>query len=53
MLLDGGEQEYDNAEAVGQWLSDGRQQIDARDFTALNVMLFDRTASGRPTGAKH
>jgi mannosyltransferase len=52
MLLDGGKQEYDNAEAVSKWLSDGREQIDARDFTALNVMLFDRTASGRPTGAK-
>ena len=52
MFLDGNKQEYDRADAVAKWLSDGRQQIDARDFTSLNVVLFDRTASGPPPSTK-
>jgi mannosyltransferase len=48
MFLNGSKEEYDVADAVGKWLSDGRQQVDAQDFTPLKVLLFDRAASGSP-----
>jgi hypothetical protein len=51
MFLYGSKQEADTGKAVGKWLSSGRQQVDAQDFTLLNVVLFDRnSASPRPSG---
>jgi mannosyltransferase len=51
MLLDGGWQEADTGTAVGKWLSNGRQQVDAQEFTSLSVALFDRNAaSSIPSG---
>ena len=48
MFLDGSKQESDKADAVSKWFSEGRQQVDAQDFTVLKVLLFDRAASGLP-----
>jgi mannosyltransferase len=51
MLLDGGWQEADTGTAVGKWLSNGRQQVDAQEFTSLSVALFDRNAANSlPSG---
>jgi hypothetical protein len=44
MFLNGSVQEHDKGIAVAKWLSSGREQVDERDFTALNVMLFDRNS---------
>jgi hypothetical protein len=52
MFLNGGKEEIDVADAVGKWLSDGRQQVDAQDFPPLKVLLFDRAASGLPPDGK-
>jgi hypothetical protein len=51
MFLDGGWQEADTGTAVGKWLSNGRRQVDAQEFTSLSVALFDRNvASSLPSG---
>ncbi len=51
MFLDGSMQEDDRAKAVGEWLSNGRQQVDAQDFIPLKVVLYDRNAgSSLPDG---
>jgi mannosyltransferase len=51
MLLDGTWREADTGTAVGKWLSNGRQQVDAQEFTSLSVALFDRNPlSSLPSG---
>ena len=51
MFLDGSWREADTGTAVGKWLSNGRQQVDAQEFTSLSVALFDRNAaSSLPSG---
>ena len=50
MSLSGSREEYIGADMVDKWLSDGRQEVDAQDFTPLRVLLFDRTASGSTPG---
>jgi mannosyltransferase len=45
MFLDGSWREADTGTAVGKWLSNGRQQVDAQEFTSLSVALFDRNAA--------
>ena len=51
MFLDGSWREADTGTAVGKWLSYGRQQVDAQEFTSLSVALFDRNAaSSLPSG---
>ena len=51
MFLDGSWREADTGTAVGKWLSNGRHQVDAQEFTSLSVALFDRNAaSSLPSG---
>jgi mannosyltransferase len=51
MLLDGSWQEADTGTAVGKWLSNGRRQVDAQEFTSLSLALFDRNAAkSQPSG---
>ena len=51
MFLDGSWREADTGTAVGKWLSNGRQQVNAQEFTSLSVALFDRNAaSSLPSG---
>ena len=51
MFLDGSWREADTGTAVGKWLSSGRHQVDAQEFTSLSVALFDRNAaSSLPSG---
>ena len=51
MFLDGSWREADTGTAVGKWLSNGRQQVDAQEFMSLSVALFDRNAaSSLPSG---
>ena len=45
MFLDGSWREADTGTAVGKWLSNGRHQVDAQEFTSLSVALFDRKAA--------
>jgi len=45
MFLDGSWREADTGTAVGKWLSNGRQQVDAQEFTSLSLALFDRNAA--------
>jgi len=46
MVLNGSVQEHEKGIAVAKWLSNGRQQVDERDFIPLRVMLYDRPANG-------
>jgi mannosyltransferase len=50
MYLTGTEQEFDTGKSVGEWLSNGRQQIDEQDFTPLKILLFDRDAVSSHSG---
>jgi mannosyltransferase len=51
MLLDGTWREADTGTAVGKWLSNGRRQVDAQEFTSLSLALFDRNAAkSQPSG---
>jgi len=53
MILNDGKQEVDTGKAVGNWLSNGRQEVDAPDFMPLKVILFDRNAaSSLPVGSR-
>ena len=46
MVLNGSVPEHEKGIAVAKWLSNGRQQVDERDFIPLRVMLYDRPANG-------
>jgi len=45
MWVSGTKEEDDKAKAVAKWLVNGRQRVDAQEFTLLSVVLFDRNAA--------
>jgi mannosyltransferase len=49
MLLNGTMQEVDTGAAVGNWLSNGRRQVDAQEFTSLSLALFGQNAANSLT----